>query len=172
MLSFQNLPPMNLTPLACFSKTFCCLIISKSHVHESHTPHLWGGGEHFAALSFQNLLSMNHFTLSYFQKHFAVLSFCSLTSMNLQHAPRLCHTQVDLINAPAYKPRQETNGPTPVTQGLQQQVHNNPQIWDFQQRLKNQTWPGKQKIFSSVPHTRDCGWGGCGNVVVFVKQIK
>ena len=154
MLSFQYL----LNPkLLLFSKTFYYVIISKSPTHESHTPRLFFKNillpshfkiscpwiPHSSPMGGGDILLHYHFKISrpwtispssYFQKHFAALSFRNLTSMNLQHAPRLCHTQVDLINAPAYKPRQETNGPTPVTQGLQQQVHNNPQIWDFQQR--------------------------------------
>ena len=59
--------------------------------------------------------------------------------------------KLDLINAPAYKPRQETNGPTPVTQGLQQQVHNNPSNLRLPVEVEESNMTKKNKeIFSSV----------------------
>ena len=69
--------------------------------------------------------------------------------------------KLDLINAPAYKPRQETNGPTPVTQGLQQQVHNNPSNLRLPAKVEESNMIKKNKeIFSSLQRIRDLCWSG------------
>ena len=92
-LSFQYLTSMNPKHLIIFSKTISFQNLPSMNLSDTGLSIYFQ--KHSSVLSFQNLPSMNQTLLVLLsKKDFAALSFRNLTSMKLQHEPRLCHTQV------------------------------------------------------------------------------